>query len=170
LGDVFHREYFFAHAMGAFLIKRRLNYDWKAQFFHQMHTLLDAGISVEQAISIVISGCEKNSLEHFVFSGLLSKICTGRSLSEAMASFRDKFSCAEINVIRAAERWGCRRTSVRFFQNNVLRQADNCIGNGLSLHRAHRCSVRAVDYKCGCYSAVSGAVFLTKFTAVNCPR
>ncbi|MDR2435754.1 MAG: type II secretion system F family protein [Puniceicoccales bacterium] len=71
-----------------------------------MHTLLDAGISVEQAISIVANGCEKNSLEYSVFGGLLSKICTGRSLSEAMASFRDKFSYAEINVIRAAERVG----------------------------------------------------------------
>jgi type IV pilus assembly protein PilC len=101
LGNIFSRV-----RWGAFFVKRRLNCDWKAKFFHQMYTLLDAGISVEQAISILVNGCERNSLEYSVFSGLLSKICTGRSLSEAMAAFKDKFSYAEINVIRAAERVG----------------------------------------------------------------
>jgi type IV pilus assembly protein PilC len=64
------------------------------------------GITIEQSISIMADGCEKTSAEHAIFSGLLSKICTGRSLSDAMSAFKDKFSYAEINIICAAEHVG----------------------------------------------------------------
>jgi type II secretory pathway component PulF len=64
------------------------------------------GITIEQSISIIADGCENTSAEHAIFNGLLSKICTGRSLSDAMLAFKDKFSYAEINLICAAEHVG----------------------------------------------------------------
>ncbi|MDR3274321.1 MAG: type II secretion system F family protein [Puniceicoccales bacterium] len=95
----------FSH-LRSFFAKRRFSQDWKAQFFQQMHALLNAGITIEQAVSIIADGCEKTSAEYAIFNGLLSKICTGRSLSDAMSAFKDKFSYAEINIIRAAEHVG----------------------------------------------------------------
>ncbi|MDR0595776.1 MAG: type II secretion system F family protein [Puniceicoccales bacterium] len=89
-----------------FFARKYFSRDWKMQFFQQMHTLLSAGITIEQALLIIADGCSKASAEYFVFNGLLSKINTGRSLSDAMSAFRDKFSYTEINVIRAAERVG----------------------------------------------------------------
>jgi type IV pilus assembly protein PilC len=90
-------------AIRSFFTKRRMNRGWKSQFFQQMHTLLGAGITIGQALAVIADGCEKTSEEYAVFNGLLLKIRTGRSLSDAMAAFRGKFSHAEINVIRVAE-------------------------------------------------------------------
>ncbi|MDR1255737.1 MAG: type II secretion system F family protein [Puniceicoccales bacterium] len=85
---------------------RHFSRDWKAQFFQQMCALLGAGISIGQAISIIADGSGKASAERALCNGLLSKIYTGKSLSEAMAAFRGNFSYEEINIIRAAERVG----------------------------------------------------------------
>jgi type IV pilus assembly protein PilC len=45
-------------------------------------------------------------VERTIFDGLLLKVRTGRSLSEALAAFKNSFSHAEVNMIRTAEKVG----------------------------------------------------------------
>jgi len=77
----------------------------KAYFFHLLAVMVDAGIPVLQALS-VLSGKTENRRFQRIINTLAHSTKTGNSLSDSMARFPDVFSDAEVGVVRAGEAAG----------------------------------------------------------------
>jgi type II secretion system protein F len=74
-------------------------------FTQDLHTLLDAGLSMDKALSILIDVAENDKFKE-VIAGILKSIEGGNSLSEALANYPKVFSTLYINMTRAGETGG----------------------------------------------------------------
>jgi type II secretion system protein F len=74
-------------------------------FTQDLHALLDAGLSMDKALSILIDVAENDKFKEVV-AGILKSIEGGNSLSEALANYPKVFSTLYINMTRAGETGG----------------------------------------------------------------
>jgi len=74
-------------------------------FTQDLHALLEAGLSMDKALTILIDVAENDKFKEVV-AGILKSIEGGSSLSEALASYPKVFSMLYINMTRAGEAGG----------------------------------------------------------------
>ena len=83
-------------------------------FNHQLHSLLDAGQPVVDAIDI-LGHNDKRERNRAIYDTLLRGLRDGRQLSEAMESLPSIFPALYIAMVRASETTGTVRASIRRF-------------------------------------------------------
>ncbi|RJP84106.1 MAG: type II secretion system protein GspF [Desulfobacteraceae bacterium] len=74
-------------------------------FTLDLHALLEAGLPVDKALSILINVAEKDKFREVVY-GILKNVEGGNSLSEALAKYPAVFPKLYINMVRAGETGG----------------------------------------------------------------
>ncbi|MCU0598106.1 MAG: type II secretion system F family protein [Desulfobacterales bacterium] len=74
-------------------------------FTQDLHALLEAGLAMDKALSILINVAENDKFKEVV-AGILKSIEGGNSLSEALANYPKVFSTLYINMTRAGEAGG----------------------------------------------------------------
>jgi type II secretion system protein F len=74
-------------------------------FTQDLHALLEAGLAMDKALSILIDVSENDKFKEVV-AGILKSIEGGNSLSEALANYPKVFSTLYINMTRAGEAGG----------------------------------------------------------------
>jgi general secretion pathway protein F len=74
-------------------------------FTQDLHALLEAGLSMDKALTILIDVAENNKFKE-VAAGILKSIEGGNSLSEALSNHPKVFSTLYVNMIRAGEAGG----------------------------------------------------------------
>ena len=74
-------------------------------FTLDLHALLQAGLPVDKALSILINVSEKEKFKEIV-SGILKNVQSGNSLSEALAKYPKVFPMLYINMVKAGETGG----------------------------------------------------------------
>lgn len=74
-------------------------------FTQDLHALLEAGLAVDKALSILINVAEKQKVRDLM-GGILKSVEGGNSLSEALARYPNIFSPLYINMVRAGETGG----------------------------------------------------------------
>ncbi len=74
-------------------------------FTQDLHALLEAGLAMDKALSILMDVSEKDKFKQVV-AGILKSIEAGNSLSEALANYPKIFSTLYINMTRAGEAGG----------------------------------------------------------------
>jgi len=74
-------------------------------FTLDLHALLQAGLPVDKALSILINVSEKEKFKEIV-SGILKNVQGGNSLSEALAKYPKIFPKLYINMVKAGETGG----------------------------------------------------------------
>jgi type IV pilus assembly protein PilC len=88
-----------------FLLHTKIKDDEKANFFHLLSVMINAGVPVIKSLKSLLGQVDRDSHMHMVLSDLLAKIEEGRSLSEAM-SFHEEFSEMEVGMIESGEAAG----------------------------------------------------------------
>ncbi len=74
-------------------------------FTQDLHALLEAGLAVDKALSILINVAEKQKVKDLM-AGILKSVEGGNSLSEALARYPKIFTPLYINMVRAGETGG----------------------------------------------------------------
>jgi general secretion pathway protein F len=74
-------------------------------FTLDLHALLQAGLPVDKALSILINVAEKAKFKT-VIKGILTNVQSGNSLSEALAKYPKIFPMLYINMVKAGESGG----------------------------------------------------------------
>jgi general secretion pathway protein F len=85
-------------------------------FNQQMHSLLDAGQTVVDAIEILAEN-DRKSASRNVYDALLRSLYDGRQLSEAMAALPSAFPQLYVAMVRSSETTGTVRASIRRYQH-----------------------------------------------------
>ncbi len=81
------------------------------RFTQDLCALLEAGLPVDKALSVMINAAEKNRFKGVV-SGLLKTVEGGGSLSEALSRYPKIFSTLYVNMVRAGETGGVLPTAL----------------------------------------------------------
>jgi general secretion pathway protein F len=93
-----------------------------AVFNQQLHSLLDAGQSLVEAID-VLGGHDRRPRNRAIYAALLRELRQGRQLSDAMASLPSVFPGLYVAMVRASETTGTIRAAIsRYMQ--YQRQVD----------------------------------------------
>jgi len=74
-------------------------------FTQDLHALLEAGLPVDKALSILINVAEKEKVRDMI-AAILKSVEGGNSLSEAIAKYPKVFNPLYINMVRAGETGG----------------------------------------------------------------
>jgi general secretion pathway protein F len=74
-------------------------------FTQDLHALLEAGLPVDKALSILIQVAEKEKVKNMI-AGILKSIEGGNSLSEALGKYPKVFTPLYVNMVRAGETGG----------------------------------------------------------------
>ncbi|MBU1683039.1 type II secretion system F family protein [Patescibacteria group bacterium] len=77
----------------------------KVSFFRLLATMINAGISIVKALDILAEQTENVHMKKVV-KGLVEKIESGNSFSEAMSEYHDVFSEAQIGMVESGEASG----------------------------------------------------------------
>jgi type IV pilus assembly protein PilC len=75
----------------------------KVIFFRLLATMLNSGITVMKALSI-LEKQEKNKIVKNIFFSMGNMLEDGKNLSEAMIEFPNSFTDAEIGMVKAGEK------------------------------------------------------------------
>ena len=86
-------------------IKRSVSLAGLANATREWSTLLDAGLSIEQALNAVIEQSEDASIRS-VFAGVRAEVVSGSTLAAALGAFRGVFPPVYCAVVGAGERSG----------------------------------------------------------------
>lgn len=81
-------------------------------FTYQIGVLLDAGFTLDKALSILMELTEKKKLREML-NELHSQVRSGKSFSDALARFPDVFPMFYVNMIKAGEAGGFIEDSIR---------------------------------------------------------
>lgn len=88
------------------LSKSKVKIKEKANLFHLLSVMINAGIPMVRALNSLYSQMDKSPRMQMIVGALASKIEEGSSLSVAMADFSDVFSEAETSMIESGEASG----------------------------------------------------------------
>ncbi len=89
-----------------FIKKSKLKADIKANFFHLLGVMINAGIPMIKALTALIRQSDKSPKMKLVIQDLVDSIIAGMSLSKAMQQFPDVFTEQEIGMVQAGEASG----------------------------------------------------------------
>jgi type IV pilus assembly protein PilC len=98
--DAFNRVNLF------FIKNSKVKADVKANFFHLLGVMINAGIPMIKALSALIRQSDKSPKMKLVIQDLVDSIVAGLSLSKAMQEFADTFTEQEIGMVQAGEASG----------------------------------------------------------------
>jgi general secretion pathway protein F len=93
-----------------------------AVFNQQLHSLLDAGQSLVEAID-VLGGHDRKPRNRAIYAALLRELRQGRQLSDAMASLPSVFPGLYVAMVRASETTGTIRAAINRYMQ-YQRQVD----------------------------------------------
>lgn len=88
-----------------FIDHSRVPLQEKAYFFHLLAVMLDAGISLVDAIKI-LAARTKNERFHRILTTVAFNLIQGKKFSDAIARFSDVFGDMEVGIIRSGEAAG----------------------------------------------------------------
>ncbi len=84
-------------------------------FTYQLGVLLDAGFTLDKALSVLLDLSEKKALKSLI-KEILSHIKSGKSLSESLSKFPSAFPLFYVNMVKAGETGG-------FLEETISRMA-----------------------------------------------
>lgn len=84
-------------------------------FTYQLGVLLDAGFTLDKALSVLLDLTEKKALKSLI-KEILSHIRSGKSLSESLSKFPSAFPLFYVNMVKAGETGG-------FLEETISRMA-----------------------------------------------
>ncbi|MDD5197389.1 MAG: type II secretion system F family protein [Candidatus Gracilibacteria bacterium] len=99
-------------AFDAWLIsKQKIKLEQKVIFFRLLATMVNAGLSIMKAITI-LEKQEKNILLQKAYANIIIGIKSGKNLSQTLREYGENFSDSECSIIEAGEKTGKLNTSL----------------------------------------------------------
>ena len=107
-----------------FLMHSGVKDDEKANFFHLLSVMINAGVPVTKSLKSLIGQIEKSSHLYIVVEDLLKRVEEGQSLSEAMSHHDTEFSEMEVGMIESGEAAGQLNKTLENLAADISRRLD----------------------------------------------
>lgn len=105
-------EGFSLNAFDAWLIsKQRIKIEQKVLFFRLLATMVNAGLSIVKAMSI-LEKQEKNVVLKKAYGNIILGVKSGKNLSQTLRDYGENFSDSECSIIESGEKTGKLNTSL----------------------------------------------------------
>jgi type IV pilus assembly protein PilC len=94
----------------------------KVSFFRLLATMINAGISIVKALSILVTQTENAHMKHII-QDIVAQIESGGSFSQALASYPKYFTDAQVGMVEAGEASGRLNETLLEIANESEKQA-----------------------------------------------
>lgn len=99
-------------SLDAWLVsKQKISLEHKVIFFRLLATMVNAGLSIMKAVSI-LEKQEKNVLLRRAYENIITGIKSGKNLSQTLREYGENFSDSECSIIESGEKTGKLNTSL----------------------------------------------------------